>query len=488
MISRLPRLAVIVIFLVLACAAFSFAQQPAEIRSADTQIISEIRDHNQLMPNLEYLSDIIGPRLTGSEQQNAASRWAEQRFRDYGLTNVHQEKWVIKHSWERGTARAKIVAPVSRNIAIVSAGWSPSTNGVLQGPIVYVNATSVAELQRYRGRLGGAITILETPRQVDSPYLIVHAPVAFPLTEPVIPERKEVTAPEPFYKLRAKFLKEQGVTAILRDSANPHNLMRMSNASDGDYGPGLMPTAFLTHEDYCLIWRLLDRGAVKVELEISNSFSTGPVETSNTVAEIRGEEKPNEIVILGAHLDSWDLASGSSDDGTGVVTVLEAARALAKLSLRPKRTIRFVLFTGEEQGEIGSHHYVEAHRDELPNISAVLVNDTGASRVVAIGLHESYADVEAVLRILAPLSGTLNLLEPKISRTFGSDYAAFNEVGVPGFSCIGDWPEYAATQHTQSDTFEKVSRDAITQAAQLMAGWAFNTAQYPTLLPRAAEQ
>jgi len=472
----------------LACSLFSFAQQPADLHSADTQIISEIRDGNQLMSNLEYLSDIIGPRLTGSGQQIAASKWAEQLFRNYGLTNVHQEKWTIKHSWQRETARAKIVAPVSRNIAIVSAGWSSGTNGNVEGPLVYVNAASVAELQKYSGRLSGAIAILESPRQVDSPYLIDHAPVAFPLTAPAIPERKENHGPEPFYKLRAKFLKEQGVRAILRDSANPHSLMRMSNASDGDYGPGLLPTAFLTHEDYCLIWRLLDRGGVKIELEISNSFSAGPGETSNTVAEIRGEEKSNEIVILGAHLDSWDLASGSTDDGTGVVTVLEAARALAKLNLRPKRTIRFVLFTGEEQGEIGSHHYVEAHQDELPNISAVLVNDTGASRVVAIGIHQNYADVEAVIRILAPLSGRLNLLEPKISRTFGSDYAAFNEVGVPGFSCIGDWPEYAATQHTQSDTFEKVSKDAITQAAQIMAGWAFNTAQYPTLLPRSAEQ
>lgn len=481
MTSRMPRLGLITICVVLACAAFSLAQQT--VRSVDTQIISEIQDHSQLMPNLEYLSDFIGPRLTGSQQQIAASRWAEQRFREYGLTNVHQEKWTIKHSWERGTARAKIVAPVSRNITIVSAGWSPSTNGVVQGPIVYINATSTAELQKYSGRLSGAIAILELPRQVDSPYMIVHAPVAFPLTEPVTPER-----PDPFYKLRVKFLKDQGVTAILRDSANPHNLMRMFNASDGDYGPGPLPTAFLTHEDYCLVWRLLDRGTVKVELEISNSFSAAPGETSNTVAEIRGEEKPDEIVILGAHLDSWDLGSGASDDGTGVVTVLEAARALAKLNLQPKRTIRFVLFTGEEQGEIGSHKYVEAHRDELPNISAVLVNDTGASRVIAIGIHQNYADVAAVIRLLAPISGRLNLLEPKISRTFGSDYAAFNEVGVPGFSCIGDWPEYAAIEHTQSDTFEKVSGNAITQAAQLMAGWAFNTAQYPTLLPRATEQ
>jgi carboxypeptidase Q len=280
------------------------------------------------------------------------------------------------------------------------------------------------------------------------------------------------------------FLKQQGVRAILRDSANPYNLMRMSNASDGDYGPGLLPTGFLAHEDYSLLWRVLKRGSVRIELEITNSFSAGPVTTSNTVAEIRGVEKSDETIILGAHLDSWDLASGSTDNGTGVVVVLEAARALAKLGLKPKRTIRFVLFTGEEQGEVGSRHYVEMHRDELPKISAILVDDNGTSRVVTVGIHENFADIESIVRILAPLSGPLKLLEPKLSRTFGSDYAAFNEAGVPGFSCIGDWPEYAETQHTQSDTFDKVSKDGITQAAQLMAGWAFNTAQYSSLLER----
>jgi hypothetical protein len=460
------------------------AQQANDLSSADTQILREIRDHNELMPNLEYLSDVIGPRLTGSPQQLAASRWAEQKFRDYGLTNVHQEKWVVNRAWQRGTAEAEVLAPVARRLAIASLGWSPGTNGRVEGPVAYVDANSRSELERYSGKLSGAAVILEPPRTVESPYAVAHSPITFPLTEPVEPQAKARDNTGSFYEFRTRFFKEQGVLAVLRDSANPYNLMRMSNGSAGDYEPGLLPVAYLAHEDYALIWRLLKRAPVRIELAIANAFSPGPVETSNTVAEIRGSEKPGEIVMLGAHLDSWDLASGSTDDGTGVVSVLEAARALAKLNLKPKRTLRFVLFTGEEQGEIGAHRYVTAHRDELPSISAILVNDTGTSRVVTIGIHENYPDLEATLRILAPLSGPLRLLEPKISRTFGSDYAAFNEVGVPGFSCMGDWPEYAETEHTQSDTFDKVSEDGITQAAQLMAGWAFNTAQYPTLLER----
>jgi Zn-dependent M28 family amino/carboxypeptidase len=285
------------------------------------------------------------------------------------------------------------------------------------------------------------------------------------------------------FAARAELFKSEGVVAILRDSNRPYNLLTMSNGASGEYQPSAAPTAVIAHEDYLLLLRLLARAAVTMELEMTNSLSAGPVEVSNTVAEIRGAAHPDEVVILAAHLDSWDLASGSTDNGAGAMAVLEAARALAQLHLQPRRTIRFVLFTGEEQGEIGSERYVAAHRNELAKISAVLVNDTGTSRVVTLGLHANYQDREAVDRVLAPLAG-LNLLEPKMTRTYGSDYAPFNEAGVPGFSCIGDSPEYFETQHTQIDTFDKIHKDDITQAAQVMAGWAYNTAELPEMLPR----
>lgn len=467
---------------------FLLGQKDDGVPSSDAQILSEVREHNELMGNIEYLSDIIGPRLTGSAQQVLASTWAEKKFKDGGLTNVHQEKWVINHSWVRGTASGKIVSPVSRNLTAVSAGWSPSTDGIVQGQVVYVNATSASSLEEYRDRLRGAIVIIQEPGSITPPYETGHPLLQFPLREPTGDREAQSSTSENFYETRAKFFKAQGVLAVLRDSANPYNLLRMSNVSEGDYDAGLVPTAFLPHEDYSLIWRLLKRGTVRLELSITNGFSPGPVETSNTVAEIQGTEKPDEIVMLGAHIDSWDLASGSTDNGTGVAAVLEAARALAALKLKPKRTIRFVLFSGEEQGEVGSTRYVAEHKDELPRISAILVNDTGTGRIITIGVHENYGDIEPLSRILAPISASLQLLEPKISRTFGSDYAPFNAEGVPGFSCIGDAPEYVETQHTQSDTFDKVSESGITQAAQVMAVWAFNTAQYPTMLPRRVQR
>jgi carboxypeptidase Q len=455
------------------------------VNSADSRLLTEIHDHNQLMANAEYLSDTIGPRLTGSPQQRAASDWAEQLFRRYGLVNVHQEKWKISHSWTRGSAEASITAPIFRRLAIASAGWSPSTDGAVQGPVVYVSANSAPDLDKYKAKLAGAIAILDEPDSVDLPNDIGHPAMQFELQTPY--QEPQGPEPESFRSIEMKFLKAEGVRAVLGDSGKPYNLFEMSNVSAGDYQPGLIPRGLLTHEDYSLLWRLLRHGEVRMQLAITNSFSSAPVETSNTVGEIRGSEKPDEVVMLAAHIDSWDLASGSTDNGTGVAVVLEAARALAKITPPPKRTIRFVLFSSEEEGEAGSYLYVKQHKEELPRISGILVDDTGTGPIVTVGTHENYNDIEAIQRILSPVSSQLHLLEPKLSRTFGSDYAAFNEAGVPGFSCIGDSPNYFLTHHSQADTFDKILEPGLIESAQLMAAWAFNTAEYPTLLPRKAK-
>src|SRR5438874_7744154 len=232
-----------------------------------------------------------------------------------------------------------------------------------------------------------------------------------------------------------------------------------------------------------MLWRMLKHGPVTMEIEMSNTLSDNPVEVYNTVGEIRGSEKPDEVVMLGAHLDSWDLGTGSTDNGTGSAAVLEAARALAKLDLKPKRTIRFVLFSGEEEGLVGSKRYVEAHKNELEKISAVLVHDTGTGRVLTLGLHDNYQDREIVDQVLAPLK-ELKLLEPTMRRTFGTDHASFDDVGVPGFFVVQDGAEYNQTHHSQSDTFDKVWKDDLNQGAQVLAAWAYNTAQLPAMLPR----
>jgi carboxypeptidase Q len=465
------------------------AEDTNAFAAADAQILSEVREHGEAMQNSEYLGDSIGPRLTGSPQLKQANDWTAAKFREYGLTNVHLEPWTIAHSWTRGTARARIVSPTEHPLTIASAGWAPSTAGAVRGPVVYVDIKKDEDFEKYRGKLKGAIVIAQEPASLSPPK-----PDEFfgegnrPMQTPP-PLKGQPVPPSPFAafqavaRKRTEFYKQEGVAVVLRDSNKPHGLLNMTGIGGEKFDIGAIPTAFITGEGYRMLYRMQKHGPVQVEIEMTNSFSDKPVDVYNTVAEIRGSEKPDEVVILGAHLDSWDLGTGSTDNGTGSMAVLEAARTLAKLNLKPKRTIRFILFSGEEEGLCGSVKYVEAHKDELEKISGVLVHDTGTGRVLTLALHDNYQDREIVDQVLAPLK-ELRLLEPTMTHMSGTDHLSFNEVGVPGFWALQDGAEYSKTHHSQSDTFDKVWKDDLNEGAQVLAAWAYNTAQLPGMLPR----
>jgi Zn-dependent M28 family amino/carboxypeptidase len=460
------------------------------LAAADAQILSEIRDHSELMANLEYLSDSIGPRLTGSPQLKQANDWTREMFAKYGLTDAHLEPWTMERSWTRGRASARIVGPTEHPLTIASAAWSPSTPGAITGPVVYFDAKEKKDFAKFQGKLKGAIVIYQEPASLSPPKPEdPNAQMSRPLQQPP-PRFGEPPLEDPYEaflraaKERTEFWKQEGVAAVFRDSNKPHALLNMTDVSLGRFDIGAIPTAFITGEGYRMIFRMLQQHLpVRVEIEMTNTIGDKPMQVYNTVADLRGSEKPDEMVIIGGHLDSWDLGTGSTDNGTGSVAVLEAARALAKLNLKPKRTIRFVLFSGEEQGLYGSQEYVKTHKDELEKISAVLVHDTGTGRVLTLGLHDNYQDRELVDQVLAPLP-ELNLLEPRMARSFGTDHLSFDEVGVPGFFCIQERAEYNLTHHSQSDTFDKVWKDDVNQGAEVLAAWAYNTAQLPVMLPR----
>ncbi len=283
--------------------------------AADKRILQEVQERNHLLENIEYLSDAIGSRLTGSEQLKTAEAWAANLARQYSLENVHLEGWKIAHSWQRGAAQAQIVKPVLRTLTIASAGWSPSTNELVRGNVVYVAATKRDELQAYTGKLRGAIAIYDKPSELMSPE-----PTTGPYSGPNVqtpepPHRRTTSEGEKFDEERRSFLKGEGVAAVLYDSGKHNALLSMSNVADGYEFREALPTGMLTHEDYSLVWRLLQKGDVEIQIALTNSFSDAPVEVHNVVAEIRGAEKPDEVIILCAHLDSWDLGSGSTDDG-----------------------------------------------------------------------------------------------------------------------------------------------------------------------------
>ncbi len=495
-VRSVPIVAVAVICATAGAWAAIRAQQPVAAAKdpnaeADDRIMAEVRDRNQIMSNLEYISDMIGQRLTGSENLKKANDWTRQKFADYGVAYPHLESWTIAHTWERVAASGRILSPSMHPLSLASYAWAPSTNGAVRGPVRYVQAHAVEDLAQYKGKLKGAIVISAEPALLPPPDQPAPNPVTIPYGDPIVlvaPHRPgaQIT-PGPgyreFIRARSEFFKSEGVLATLTDSGKPDGLLNMTGLGGRNYDIAPLPAAFVSSESYGTIWRLLQRGPVQVELDLKNSIGDQPVEVYNTVAEIRGSEKPDEIVLLGAHLDSWDLGTGTTDNGTGSTIVMEAARALQKSGLQPKRTIRFVLFSGEEQGLNGSRAYVTAHKDELPKFSAALIHDVGTGRVISISLMRNYQDREIMDKVVAPLH-SLGLLELSERWMTGSDHASFEEAGVPGFFCVQDPAQYFETHHSQADTFDQAREPDLVEGAQVMAVWAYNVAQLPDLLPR----
>ncbi|HZV59063.1 MAG TPA: M20/M25/M40 family metallo-hydrolase, partial [Candidatus Eremiobacteraceae bacterium] len=472
--------------------------KPDPLGEMDTKILAQVKaDEPELKANLQFLTDHIGPRLTGSEQLDQASRWMLARFQQLGLANAHQEAWSIANRWTRGPATGRVFlstqtkpgeAPISLNLTMATGGWSPATESTVKGPVVGVAVEKVEDLQQYKGKLKGAIIVLGKPLEMQpprNPLLTPWGEEAIPIAFPKSDKPFDFTA---YLKLRAAelaFFAEEKAAAVLLGSEKWFGLLNMSGGGQ-NYQPGVIPTAFIAREDFMLLWRLLDSGPVQAEVNIGGSFSGKPAEVYNTVAEIPGNEKPDEVVIIGAHLDSWDLATGATDNGTGSTAVLEAARALKKSGVKPKRTIRFVLFTGEEQGLNGSKAYVAKHQDELKKISAVLVHDSGTGKVLTIGLMGNYEARETIDRVMYPLARAkeIGLAEPTVRKEDGSDHVPFDEAGVPGFWCVQEIADYDKTHHSQADTVDRVRWDELAEGAQVLAVFAYNVAQLPELLPR----
>ena len=482
-------------------AADNVAPSEAEAKALDQKIITEAKATSEIMANLGYLSDIIGPRLTGSASLKRANDWTAERMKAYGLENVHLEAWEIPVGWERGTATARMLEPTpGRPITIASAGWAPGTKGKIAGDVVIFKAAKREDLAQYKGKLKNAIVLRGEPRRV--------APVSagsegYPPMRggpgggpggggPGGRPRGDFEQMRAFAEEVRDFLKAEGVAAVLTDSAKPHGLLVTTGSWRGtDRGSvtalqETIPQLFTAHEHYALLYRLASRPGnekTRIEIEVINKFVPGPITVYNTVGEIRGSEKPDEFVVVGAHLDSWDLAQGTTDNGTGSCIVLETARLIAKSGFKPKRTIRFVLFTGEEQGLFGSRAYVEKHKDELPKISMALVHDTGTGKVVGIGLQGRDVLKPIFEEQLESLKA-VGIKEINLGSMGGTDHLSFERAGVPGFACRQDMGEYRFTHHTQSDTLDKANEADLIQGAQVMSVAAMRVANLPNLLPR----
>ena len=452
------------------------------MEEADQKIAAEVEAHSQLMKNLEYLTTQIGPRLTGSAEMQAASDWTLKRFQDYGI-KAHLETTEIAHGWTRGLETAEITSPIQKRIGIHAFGWSQGTEGDVSGEVIAIDLSKPADLDQYKGKLKGKIVLLRKPADLsqldpnpDNAYDAVIAP------QRGVP--KEAMSWQERLQLLRQVQAEQPALLLL-DSGKPDSLYNMTGGFPR-YEPTEVPIAFLTHENYDLLYRLTQTGPASMKFNLQDTFTDKPVPASITVAEIKGSEFPDQRVIIGGHLDSWDLGQGALDNGTGAMATLEAARALKALGWKPKRTITFILFTGEEQGGIGAETYVKNHADDVGKVDAVLIHDTGTGKVFSIALENLWETAPLMQEIYQPLQEVFDM-RPLSTRYFGaSDHVEFLNQGVPAYFCVQAPAGYREAHHSQTDTFDKVIPDQINEGAALLAAWAWNVSEMPPALPHHA--
>jgi hypothetical protein len=461
--------------------------------AVDQRILDDAKKGSQLLANLTYLSDIIGPRLTGSANLKRAGEWGAAKMKEYGLTNVKLEPWTIPEGWERGHAYAKVIEPdTGRTLSIASMGWSPGTKGKVQGEVVILKADTVKDLEAYKGKLKNAV-VLSNPAAKLKSLEETLKPLGPPTTSTEGGGfggggKKSFEEMRAFQKARADFLVEEGAAAVFMDASKHFGLLMTTGSWQGKDRPSAtsrIPTCSVAHNHYEMLWRLASRPDAKtrIEIDIENKFIPGPIVVHNVVGEIKGSEKPDEFVVVGAHLDSWDLGQGTTDNGTGTCTVLECARLLARCGTPPRRTIRFCLFTGEEQGLHGSRVYTDQHKDEMPKTSACIVHDTGTGKVYGLGSGNNPTTKGLFETELTSLKA-VGLTDFTTKPGGGSDHVSFARAGVPGFALKQEVATYRFTHHSQADTLDRAQEADLIQGAQVMAVAAMRIANLDELLPR----
>ena len=475
--------------LLMTLATTAAAQSPVDTTGAG-RLIDQAMHRSEVMKNLQHLSDVIGPRLSGSAAMRRANEWTTSQFKAYGVT-TKLEAYEFGVTWERGTASLRLTAPFQRAITAHSWAWTEGTGGkTLSGPVVLTDIPVPESLAVYRNKVKGAWVLPRPPFPVWNPDGPEKTPADSLKLEEQLKLRRQLSADTspPAVLARRQFqvdlpyiLESAGALGTLLDGAKEHGLMTMSG-SPTRVAP--LPSLVISHEDYAMLARLIETGVTpRIEGRVENRIGKSPARQWNTVAEIKGSTLPGQVVILGAHLDSWDLGTGVTDNGTGSMVVLEAARAIAQSGLRPKRTIRFILFSGEEQGLLGSRAYAEAHQREADSIQAVLVLDNGTGAITGQAL-QGRKDLEGLWKqLLAPVA-KLDADSVRDATKSGTDHLSFLPYGVPGFNFDQKSRGYDHTHHSQSDTYDKAVEGDLKQAAAVMAVTAWELANLPDLLER----
>jgi len=490
------------------CAGALAAAQSQQ--SDATKLIALGQSENQVMEHLDHIVNRIGPRLTGSDNLQNACEWARAEFESYGLKNCRLEQWgEFPVGFNRGPSSGHMIEPEVKELHFGTNAWTAGTHGPTRGPALMA-PTNEEQLKAVRGKLKGAWILVPAAgaRQGNRPATPPVANAGTPsaagsgtpkaagagtstgagVREASAPAANAAGSDRAFRDALQKAYDEEGIAGKISPTRNDLILTGGSSRISFDKLPKL-PAINLLLADFKAISDLVEAGKpVSLEFDIRNWFEKGPIPLSNVIAEIPGTEKPDEYVIVSGHLDSWDGAAGCVDNGTGCATTLESARLLVKAGVKPKRTIRFMLWSGEEQGLLGSAGWIKKHKDELEKISAVLVHDGGTN--YCAGINANPPMVKDFETIFAPVKN----LDPEMPFTVkevkglspgSSDHDSFLGANVPGFF----WNQkgkmnYTHAHHTQYDTFDQAVPEYEKNSSIVIAVGALGIANLPQLLSR----
>lgn len=520
-----------VVFLLLQCVLLTniaFAQfgqppKPEETKplpkldGINGQIQDEGMNRSQVMRTLHFLSDVYGARLTGSPNHKAAADWVVRQMNEWKMENAALEPWDFGYpGWVNERASGFMLSPAKDNLTFEVLAWTPSTKGVVTGEafqMILPERPTQEELTAYftsvKAKVSGKMVLMGKPqvipvnfnpqnKRIDDETLKRRldpnaAPPQFTPPPQPTPKPGQLTGLQ-IADMLDRFLLENGVLVRINDAGREHGQIRAFNNRTFDETK-VVPTVVMRNEDFGRIARILNDGtAVSLEFDIRNkSFPEGKT-SYNVVGEIAGTDKKDEVIMLGGHLDSWHAATGATDNAIGCSIMLEAARILKTLGVKPRRTIRVALWSGEEQGLLGSQAYVKKHFGSFENPTANYNKfggyfniDSGTGRARGLGVFGP-AETSAILRdIVAPFTeyGIAGAVSGKNRGLGGSDHTSFNNAGLPGIGVMQDPIEYGThTWHTNLDTYERIVEDDVKKSAVIVAAAVYALAMRDELLPR----
>jgi len=511
--KRRPVYILRLFLLVLVLAPATGAQMQQEPLDLDAiyRIKEEGFQRSQVMETASYLTDVFGPRLTGSPNIKAAAEWAKKKMEQWELVNVNLEPWGrFGRGWTNERFYAAMIAPYSYPLIGFPKAWTPGTNGLVKGDVVMAVINAAADFERFRGKLRGKFVMTAAMPAVAAQF----EPPGRRFTDQELATLAQQPNPAPagqrggqqagggaggggqnFAQQRNRFFIEEGVLALLEPGrGSGGTIFVQSGGSREPNDPPVPPQVVLAVEHYGMLVRNLDKNVpVSLEMNIENTFHDQDLTAFNVVGEIRGTDKADELVMLGAHFDSWHSGTGATDNAAGSAVMMEAMRILKAAGLRLRRTVRIGLWTGEEQGLLGSRGYVTEHFADRQTMQlkpghgkfSVYFNvDNGTGAIRGVYLQGNEAAAPVFKRWMEPFHN-LGMTTLAIRGTGGTDHTNFDAVGLPGFQFIQDPVEYdSRTHHSNMDVFERLQARDLMQNAVIVAAFAYHAANREELFPR----